>query len=127
MKTLLATILGLALVTAASPAAAYVVAFPTSISAKSVDDDTDLTAALRSAIDDVLSHAVAFSPTFVTVQTARLVGDRVYILLLIGDAEGEQTMKTMKNLSDAEDENVREQEKRGLDQRALRSGVPRTD
>ena len=73
MKTLLAAILGLAFVTAASPAAAYVVAIPTSISAKSVDDDTDLTAALRSAIDDVLSHAVAFSPTFVTVQTARWI------------------------------------------------------
>ena len=104
MKTLLATILGLALVTAASPAAAYVVAIPTSISANSVDDDTDLTAALRSAVDDVLSHAVAFSPTFVTVQTARLVGERIYILLLIGDAEGEQTIKTMKSLSDAEDD-----------------------
>ena len=64
------------------------------------------TAALRSAIDDVLSHAVAFSPTFVTVQTARLVGDRVYILLLIGDADGEETIKTMmKSSSDAEDEN----------------------
>src|SRR4030081_898137 len=104
MKTLLATILGLALVTAASPAAAYVVAIPTSISANSVDDDTDLPAPLRSAVDDVLSHAVAFSPTFVTVQTARLVGDRIYILLLIGDAEGEQTIKTMKNVSDVEDE-----------------------
>jgi cytochrome c biogenesis protein CcdA len=104
MKTLLATILGLALVTAASPAAAYVVAIPTSISANSVDDDTELTAALRSAVDDVLSHAVAFSPTFVTVQTARLVGDRIYILLLIGDAEGEQTIKTMKSVSEAEDD-----------------------
>jgi hypothetical protein len=106
MKTLLATIFGLALVTAASPAAAYVVAIPTSISAKSIADDTDLTAALRSAIDDVLSHAVAFSPTFVTVQTARLVGDRVYILLLIGDADGEETMKTMMSSSHAEDEDV---------------------
>ena len=106
MKTLLATIFGLALVTAASPAAAYVVAIPTSISAKSIADDTDLTAALRSAIDDVLSHAVAFSPTFVTVQTARLVGDRVYILLLIGDADGEETIKTMMSSSHAEDEDV---------------------
>jgi len=104
MKTLLATIFGLALVTAASPAAAYVVAIPTSISAESVADDTDLAAALRSAIDDVLSHAVAFSPTFVTLQTSRLVGNRIYILLLIGDAEGEKTMKTMNDLSDAEDE-----------------------
>jgi cytochrome c biogenesis protein CcdA len=106
MKTLIATIFGLALVTAASPAAAYVVAVPTSISAKSIADDTDLTAALRSAIDDVLSHAVAFSPTFVTVQTARLVGDRVYILLLIGDADGEETIKTMMSSSHAEDEDV---------------------
>jgi hypothetical protein len=105
MKTLIATMFGLALVTAASPAAAYVVAIPTSISAKSIADDTDLTAALRSAIDDVLSHAVAFSPTFVTVQTARLVGDRVYILLLIGDADGEETIKTMMSSSDAQDEN----------------------
>jgi len=105
MKTLLATIFGLALVTAASPAAAYVVAIPTSISAKSIADDTDLTAALRSAIDDVLSHAVAFSPTFVTVQTARLVGDRVYILLLICDADGEETIKTMMSSSNAQDEN----------------------
>ena len=46
---------------------------------------------------DVLSHAIAFSPTFVTVQTARVIGDRVYILLLIGDSEGE---KLLKKLSD---------------------------
>ena len=45
----------------------------------------------------MLSHAIAFSPTFVTVQTARVVGDRVYILLLIGDSEGE---KLLKKLSD---------------------------
>src|SRR5438309_8792046 len=77
MKTLLATIVGLAIVV---------------VAAKSVADDTDLKAALVSAIDDVLRHAIAFSPTFVTVLKARVVEDRIYILLLIGDSEGEEMM-----------------------------------
>jgi hypothetical protein len=31
----------------------------------------------------------------VTLQTARLVGDRIYILLLIADGEGEEMMKKL--------------------------------
>jgi hypothetical protein len=96
MKTLLAaTLIGLAIVTFATPAAAYVVAVTTSFAATTIDDESDLAAALESAVDDVLSHAIAFSPTFATVETARVVGDRVYILLLIGDGEGEKTMKEL--------------------------------
>jgi len=95
MKTLLATIIGLAIVVVANPASAYVVAITTSIPATSVADDTDLKAALVSAIDDVLRHAIAFSPTFVTVLKARAVEDRIYILLLIGDSEGEEMMKKL--------------------------------
>ena len=60
-----------------------------------VADDDDLKAAIRSAVDDVLSHAIAFSPTFVTVQTARVIGGRVYILLLIGDADGERMLEKL--------------------------------
>jgi hypothetical protein len=95
MKTLLATIIGLAIVVVANPAPAYVVAITTSIPATSVADATDLKAALVSAIDDVLRHAIAFSPTFVTVLKARVVEDRIYILLLIGDSEGEEMMKKL--------------------------------
>ena len=95
MKTLLATIIGLAIVVVANPASAYVVAITTSIPATSVADDTDLKAALVSAIDDVLRHAIAFSPTFVTVLEIRVVDDRFYILLLIGDSEGEEMMKKL--------------------------------
>ena len=40
--------------------------------------------------DDVLHHAIAFTPILVTLQTARVVGDRIYILLLIADGEGEE-------------------------------------
>jgi hypothetical protein len=84
MKILLtAALIALAFVTYATPAAAYVVAVPMSVAASTIADDADLTAAIRSAVDDVLSHAIAFSPTFVTVQTARVIGGRVYILLLI--------------------------------------------
>ena len=63
--------------------------------AKSVADDTDLKAALESAIDDVLRNAIAFSATFVTVLKAWVVEDRIYILLLIGDSEGEEMMKKL--------------------------------
>ena len=63
--------------------------------AKSVADDTDLKAALESAIDDVLRNAIAFSATFVTVLKAWVVEDRFYILLLIGDSEGEEMMKKL--------------------------------
>jgi len=54
-----------------------------------------LKAAVESAINDVLKHAIAFAPTMVTVQNARVAGDRIYILLLIADEEGEETMKTL--------------------------------
>jgi len=99
MKTLIAVVIGLALITTAYPAVAYVVAVTTSIPAQKVADDDDLDAALKSAVDDILQHAIAFSPTFVTVQSARVVGGRVYILLLIGDDEG---MATLKELSTTE-------------------------
>ena len=68
MKILLtAALIALAFVTYATPAAAYVVAVPMSVAASTMADDDDLKAAIRSAVDDVLSHAIAFSPTFVTV------------------------------------------------------------
>jgi hypothetical protein len=67
----------------------------TSVAASTMADDDDLKAAITSAVDDVLSHAIAFSPTFVTVQTARLIGGRVYILLLIGDDDGEKMLEKL--------------------------------
>jgi hypothetical protein len=93
MKRLLAVIIGLALVGSANPAAAYVVVITTSIPTASVADNAQLKDALESAIDDVLHHAIAFTPTVVTLQSARVVGDRIYILLVIADGDGEEMMK----------------------------------
>jgi len=98
MKTLIALLIGSVLALAAYPAAAYVVAVTTSIPAQSVADDDDFETALKSAIDDILQHVVAFSPTFVTVQNARAVGGRVYILLVIGDDEGAAMLNALPEM-----------------------------
>ena len=98
MKTLLAAaLIGLTTVAFATSASAYVVAVPASFPADVIEDDSQLDAAIDAAVDDVLTHAIAFSPTFVTVQSARVVGDRVYILLLIGDGDGEKLLKTLSD------------------------------
>ena len=93
MKRVLAVIVTVALVESATPAMAYVVAITTSIDLASADDDEHLRRALEAAIDDVLHNAIAFAPTVVTVQDARVVGDRIYILLVIADAEGEKALE----------------------------------
>src|SRR5882724_1831449 len=90
MRTLLAALVGLAIAAFASPATAYVAQIATSIPAASLDDDAQLQQALGVAIDDVLQHAIAFAPTVLMVQSARVVGDRVYILLLVADSDGEK-------------------------------------
>ena len=95
MKGLLATIIGVAIVAFANPGVAYVVEVATSIPATSAEDDAQLKHAVESAIDDVLHHASGFVPTVVTVQNARVLGDRIYILLLIADDDGEETMKRL--------------------------------
>src|SRR5438034_911745 len=51
--------------------------------------------AVDAAIVDVLRNAIAFSPTMGTIQNARAVADRIYILLLIADADGEKTLEVI--------------------------------
>jgi hypothetical protein len=96
MKGLLAGVIGLAIAVFADPAAAYMLEIATSIPVASAGDDAQLKAAVESAIDDVLHHAIAFTPTHVTLQTARVIGDRIYLLLLIADGEGEEMMRTVR-------------------------------
>ena len=113
MKSLLATIIGLVLAGFANPASAYVVEITTSIPIASAVDKAQLGDALGSAIDDVLRHAIAFTPTIVTLQNARVVGDRIYILLLIADGDGEETMKRLSAEEPAANDSPRELEPSG--------------
>ncbi len=95
MKPVLATIIGFVLATFATTASAHVVEIITSIPAVKAADDADLKQALASAVDDAVNHAIGFTPTRVTLQNARRVGDRIYIVLLIVDHDGEEMMKRL--------------------------------
>jgi hypothetical protein len=92
MKTLVAVAAALALAASAHVAAAYVAVVGTAIpipSASDAERSAHLEEAVRAAIDDVLEHAVAFTPTVVAIEDARIIGDRLYLFLFLSDEGGE--------------------------------------
>jgi hypothetical protein len=97
-SSLVATILALLLTAVASPAMAYVAVVTTSVPVTSADDEAQLRTALESAVDDVLARAIAFTPTFVALENVRVVGDRIYLLFVIADADGEKSMQAFSSL-----------------------------
>ncbi|OLB79325.1 MAG: hypothetical protein AUH96_01555 [Nitrospirae bacterium 13_2_20CM_2_61_4] len=74
-RSIVAT-LGLALLATAGPARAYVIEALTSVPADEAADKETLAQA-------------AFTPTMVSLLEAKLVGDRIYLLVLLADAAGE--------------------------------------
>jgi hypothetical protein len=99
MKSLIAAIIGFTIVTAAGPGTAYVVEVVTSIPVpNSVDDTKQLEGALEAAIKDVVEHVIAFTPTIIMLEKVRVVGERIYLLLLFADADGEKTMAAFSSL-----------------------------
>jgi hypothetical protein len=93
VKGLVAAIVAVVITAAASPAMAYVVMVTTSVPTASLDDETQLKAALASAVDDVLAHAIGFTPTVVTLEAIRVVGNRIYLLMMIADGDGEESIE----------------------------------
>jgi hypothetical protein len=87
--------LGLALLAVAAPAPAYVVEAVTTISAAEGEDRTRLDGAIQAAVDDVAAHAVAFTPTVVALLDAKLIGDRIFLFVLLADREGERAIKVL--------------------------------
>ena len=86
MKTLVAVAIALALVASGPVAEAYVAVVGTAISVPSAPDaerSARLEEAIWAAIRDVLEHAVAFTPTVVTIEDARIVGDRLYLSIFL--------------------------------------------
>jgi len=92
VKSLLTTLIVLSIAAWATTATAYVVQIITSIPVASADNENQLKRALKTAIEDIVDHAIAFKPTIVTVRDARIVKDRIYILLLLADRDGEETI-----------------------------------
>ena len=94
----LSAALAVALLLAAAPASAHVVQATTSLSLTEVDinDEPQLKQAVRSAVDEVLTNAIAFTPTLVALMGAQVVGERLYLSLLIADEEGERTLDALE-------------------------------
>lgn len=95
MKRLALAAAGLAWLSLAQPAAGYLIEVTTSVTVSDADDQTQLKIALQSAVDGVLKDAIAFTPTMVVVTRALMVGERLYIRLLIADEDGEKTFKEL--------------------------------
>ena len=96
MKTLVAATAALFLAWSATPASAFVVEVTTSVAVADVDDQRQLKTALQSAVDNVLKDAISFTPTMVVLTHAVLVGDRLYVRLLVADQDGERTFKDLR-------------------------------
>src|SRR5262245_34700599 len=102
MRTLLLSVGALvALCLTAAPALAHVVEVTTSIGLQETSDPDRLKGAVKSVVENVLDTAIAFTPTAVRVTNAQVIGERVYLRLLIVDAEGEQALR---DLADAQRE-----------------------
>ena len=95
MKALLAAAaLGLAWL--ATPAEAYLVEVTTTVAVADATDQSELRQALQTAVDDVLKDAIAFQPTLVVLTRAMVVGDRLYVRLLIADKDGEKAVQDLE-------------------------------
>jgi hypothetical protein len=71
----------------------HVVEVTTTLDVAAAQDPEKLEQALRTAVDKILSDTVAFQPTLVAVTNAHRVGERMYVRILLADADGEQMLK----------------------------------
>lgn len=83
------------MLTLAAPAAAFVVEVTTTVNVSDADDKSQLTEALQSAVDTVLSEAIAFRPTLVVLTHAVVRGNTLYVRMLLADEAGEQNLNDM--------------------------------
>ncbi len=99
-KTLIAGAMTVAVAPCANIAPAYVVEVTTTVSiprAVNSDDTKPLDEAIKSAVQDVLDHAIGFTPAVVGLEDAKVVGDRLYLRLLIADEKDRATVDGLLN------------------------------
>ena len=75
---------------------AYIVEALTSIPVDPAADKESVVKAIMAAVDDVATHAVAFTPAVVSLREARLVGDRIYLIVLIADQAGQAEIEVLE-------------------------------
>ncbi|HEY3190326.1 MAG TPA: hypothetical protein VGJ70_22740 [Solirubrobacteraceae bacterium] len=104
MKFLLAALMLVSTALFGAPAWAHVVQATTSVSLTDIDpnDKPELEKALKSAVNEVLKTAIAFTPSLVALTDAHVIGERLYVRVLIADEDGERTLQELINGEDAE-------------------------
>ena len=79
--------LGLALLLVAAPA-------PALAPAESLDQKRR-NGTIQAALDYVAAHAAALNPTVVALLDAKLIGERIFLFVLLADREGERTIRLL--------------------------------
>jgi hypothetical protein len=100
MKMLGTLVLALALALSAHSAHAHIVQFVTAVpmtAIAGVQDEAAVSAIIRTAVMDALRQAVAFTPTLVLVEDARVVGRHLYLRVIAADSEGETLMQELED------------------------------
>src|SRR5437667_11782038 len=93
MSTMLAALLGIALVAASAPAFAHVVEVTTAVSLADVEDQETLTAAIRAAVNEAMESAVGFKRTLIALTRANVIGEQPHARLLMADAAGAEVVR----------------------------------
>lgn len=86
---------GFVVMSVAPPALAHVLEAVTSVPTEQAANREQLDDAIQAAIDDVVTHAIAFEPTVVSLMDAKVVGDRIYLFVLIADKDGEDAIRVL--------------------------------
>jgi hypothetical protein len=60
-----------------------------------MNDKPELEKALKSAVDEMIHQAIAFKPTLVALTDVQVVGERLYVRVLIADEDGERTLQEL--------------------------------
>lgn len=108
MKAFVAAAGALMMAWFATPADAHVVEVTTTVAVADAEDQTKLREALQAAVDRVLKDTIAFTPTLIVLTRAVVVGDRLYVRLLIADQDGERTVRELTGDGDGADAAPRE-------------------
>ena len=85
-------VVALVLALLATPASAYVVETVVSMSTADAADPAMRDNATESTVEEILTKTIAFTPTIIRVLDAKVIGDRVYLFILVADEEGEKTI-----------------------------------
>ena len=100
MKLLGALVVALALALSAQAAHAHIVQFVTAVpvtAVNGVQDEVAMSKIILTAVKNGLQQAVAFTPTLVVIEDARVVDGQLYLRVIAADSEGETLMQELEN------------------------------